>query len=599
VTAEVTDSNETREQPAANATYEELVDDHGERLYGLVMLLLGDAAAAEAVILEAYRYTWDELDRGLIVGDQIETLFRAAIQRAIRRLSRSTELRGLLPATTADDHQVTAYGIVHQLIPEHRAAILGVLWGGLDYRLAGIASGTGAERTRDAIYSARQEYREAYGAGADSPACREIAPALSLRADGELEGDELARAEAHLASCGTCPTTVAAFAEFTSTIRALRVPGAPDGLRGRLLAIPNQSTRPTGWRRLLGLATGPALLVIALGVGLFALQQCAEPTIKTGKGRTSDVIYASRGDEGTVILDAGSGRELGRLPLSVLGRAGHEAYGTGPRCGPGDTGTTIRAADAGTTELREIGCAEGNVKVLAADDITGRVLLGDALGNREQLLVFDVRQGRVISTITADETLTGVFAGVVELAPDGTALVSTTAVAERGRARFAVAETDLEAQRIVGIAEIPEPCGADAALLAPGRDEVYAYQPACGRLHELHPRSGRPSRSIDLGEASSAGASRALLAAAPNSDLLYALVPGGGIVIVDRTQFQEVRRLNPERRATGIASSTDGAALYTTTDDGSYVVIDAGSGRTLLRRGNLGNLRIIQVNAGE
>jgi len=599
VTANVTNSNDVVEQPAANATYQGLVDDHTEPLYGLVMLLLGDAAIAEAIILEAYRFTWDELDRGMILGDQVETLYRAAIQRAIRRLSRSAELRGILPATTADDRQVTAYGIVHQLIPEHRAAVLSVIWGGLDYRLVGVATGTGRDRTRDAVFSARQEYREAYGAGIDAPACRDIAPALSMRADGELTGDELERAEAHLASCGSCPATATAFDEFTTKIRALRVPGAPDQLRDRLLAIPRQTNRPTGWRRLLSLATGPALLVIALGVGLFALQQCTDPTIKTGAGRTSDVIYASRDAQVVAILDAGSGRELGRLPLAIVGSAGREAYGTGPRCGPGDRGTTIRAVDAGTMEIRDIGCVDGAVTVLAADDRGGRVLLGDAQGNSEQLLVFDVRQSRVTNTIAADPTMTGVYAGRVTLSPDGTALFSTTAVAERGGVRFAVAETDLETDRIVGIAEIPDACGPDAVLLPTARDEVYAYQVSCGRLHELHPRSGRPARRVDLGESNPTAAGQALLAAAPNTDLLYALVPGGGIVIVDRIQFQEVRRLNPERQVTGIASSTDGAALYTTTQDGSYLVIDAGSGRTLLRRGNFGNNAIIQVNAGE
>ncbi len=587
------------EQPASRATFEELVDEHAERIYGLVVLLLGDRAIAEAVVLDAYRSLWDALDRGLILGDQEETLFRAAVQRAVRRLNRSSELRGTLPPTTADDRQITAYGIVQQLIPEHRAAVLAVIWAGLDYRLAGLASGVGRDRARDVVFSARQEYREAYGGGvADAPACRAIAPALSMLADGELEGEERTRAEEHLASCGSCPATAAAFDAFNQMIRALRVPAEPAALRARLLAIPEQTTRPTGIRRLIGLAAGPALLVIVLAVGLFALQQCAEPTIKTGVGRTSDVIYASRGNA-VAIIDAGSGRELGRLPLAVVGRSGTEAYGTGPPCGPGGSGTTIRAVDAATLQIRDIGCVDGMVKVLAANDQGGRVFLGDALGSSEQLLVFDVRQSRVIDTITADATLTGVFANRVAMAPDGSSLFSTTAIAEPGRARFAVAETDLNELRIVGVAEIPEPCGPDAVLLPIGPDEVYAYQVACGRLHELHPRSGRPARTLDLGENTAPTATQALLAAPPTGDLLYVLMPGNGILIVDRSRFLEVRRLTPERPLTGIAASTDGGALYATAQDGSYLVLDAGSGRTMLRRGNVGQVEILQVNAGE
>jgi DNA-directed RNA polymerase specialized sigma24 family protein len=585
----------------ALAAYRELVDSHAERVQGLIMTLLGDRAATDAVVTEAFRYVWEELDRGLIMGDLEETLYRAALQRAIRRATRSHELRGNLPPTTADDRQVTAYGILQQLIPEHRAAVLTVLWGGLGYRETSAATGVARDRVRDVIFGARQEYRVAYGAAADAPACREIAPSLSLRADGELGGDERERVEAHLAACAMCPATAAAFDEFTGMIRGLRAPAPGAELGEQLLALPGRSARPTGARRILNLALGPAVLVVVLGLGLFIFQQCEEPSIKTGAGRTSDVIYARRGTEGIVILDAGSGRELGRLPLAgVIGSSGREAYGTAPGCGAGREGTMIRAVDAGTLEVRDLGCVERPVTVLAADDRSGRILLGDALGGSEQLLVFDLRQGRVTDTVEAPETLTGVFADRVEIAPDGTALFSTTAVAEPGRARFAVAETDLGTLQIMGIAELTNPCGPDANLLPTASDEVYAYQPACGRVHELHPRSGRPPRRIDLGEEGRAApASQALLAAPPTGDLLYVLVPGNGVVIVDRARFVELRRLTLEREPVQIAASTDGGMLYVINQDGSYSVVDAGSGRTLLRRQNLGNVAILQVHAGE
>jgi hypothetical protein len=129
---------------------------------------------------------------------------------------------------------------------------------------------------------------------------------------------------------------------------------------------------------------------------------------------------------------------------------------------------------------------------------------------------------------------------------------------------------------------------------------VYAYQPACGHLHELHPRSGRPPRRIDLGEEGRAApGSQALLAAPPTGDLLYVLIPGDGVAIIDRSRFLELRRLPLEREASEIAASTDGGMLYVTGKDGSYTVVDAGSGRTLLRRPNLGNVAILQVQMGD
>jgi hypothetical protein len=152
----------------------------------------------------------------------------------------------------------------------------------------------------------------------------------------------------------------------------------------------------------------------------------------------------------------------------------------------------------------------------------------------------------------------------------------------------------------MGIAELASPCGPDAVLLPTGSDEVYAYQPACGRLHELHPRSGRPARRVDLGEEGKAvPGSQALLAAPPTGDLLYVLIPGNAIAIVDRARFLELRRLTLEREVSQIAASTDGGMLYMVNTDGSYTVVDAGSGRTLLRRQNLGNVTILQVHPGD
>ena len=98
-------TKETRndlDSPGKSA-YLELIETEAERLYGLVFTLLGNRVIAGDVITEAYRYVWQEIDRGLIVGDLEETFYRAALQNAIRRANRSHELRGNMPQTTAND----------------------------------------------------------------------------------------------------------------------------------------------------------------------------------------------------------------------------------------------------------------------------------------------------------------------------------------------------------------------------------------------------------------------------------------------------------------------------------------------------------------
>lgn len=584
----------------AREAYEEVVRDHAERLHALVEMLLGDRAATEAVLMEAFRLAWERLDRGTILGDLEETVYRAALQRAVRRASRSPQLRGTLPATTADDRQITAFGIIQQFVPEHRAAALAVLWSGLSYRAASMATGVAVDRVRDVVFGARQEFRAAYGMEPDAPACRDVVPSLSLRADGQIEGEALERTEAHLASCESCRQAAAAFAEFGEAVRQLR-PAAPTAdFREQVLAIPDRTSRPTGIRRVLNLALGPFVLVVVLGLGLLLLQQCEEPSIKTGVGRTSDLVYAIGAGDGIVILDSGTGRELGRLPLAgVIGSGGREAFGSAPGCGPTGQGTSVRAVDAATLQVREVLCVERPVTVLGADDRRGRLLLGDDQGNVEQLLILDLRRARITAAQPADPSLTGVYSRRLAISPDGAAAFSVTAVAEPGQARFAVAETDLETLEIAGLAELTNPCGMDAVLLAVGADEVYAYQPACGRLWELHPRSGRPSRRIELGEGGAPETGHAVLAVSTAGNLLYAVAPGDGIAIIDRSRLVELRRLSPERPPISIAASTDGGMLYTISRDGSYAVLDAGSGRVLLRRQSVGPLTILQVNAGE
>src|SRR5205807_2822112 len=114
------------------------------------------AAVAMEMVIQGFRRTWDALRRDQLVGDADETLYWTTPRAALRRLGRSRDLRGLLPVTTADDRQITAFGITSGFAPQQQAAIYLAVWAGDGYRLARLASGVGVGRARDFALSARQ-----------------------------------------------------------------------------------------------------------------------------------------------------------------------------------------------------------------------------------------------------------------------------------------------------------------------------------------------------------------------------------------------------------------------------------------------------------
>src|SRR5438105_3915632 len=121
----------TVEESPIEQAYRELVEEHADRLYGFAVLLVGEAAVAMEMVIQGFRRTWDALRRDQLVGDADETLYWTTTRAALRRLGRSRDLRGLLPVTTADDRQITAFGITSGFAPQQQAAIYLAVWAGV------------------------------------------------------------------------------------------------------------------------------------------------------------------------------------------------------------------------------------------------------------------------------------------------------------------------------------------------------------------------------------------------------------------------------------------------------------------------------------
>jgi len=591
------------EESPAEAAFRELVEEHADRLYGFAVLLVGNPTIALQLMVHGFQRTWEGLRRGQLVGDADETLYWSTTREALRRISRSRELRGLLPATTADDRQITAFGITSGFAPQQQAAIYLAVWARVGYRLAGLASGVGEARARDLAFSARQEYREERGAPPDeSSACHESAPLLSARADGEPSPPGAA-ADDHVSTCQICPQTAAAYEEFTSMLRGLRIPNAPESPPEAAFAVlrARPQERRTGLQRVLRLAAGPLLLTLVLIAALFVFRTCEEPTIATGVGRTSDLVYARDANAAIVVLDSGSGRELAKLPNGVLAANGQRVYSVSASCqdGVGCT-STIRMTETATMVSSAVGRLEGQLALLGVDEPRGRLYLSDAEGSR--LIDFDSSLGQVAQSLTAPEAEPGAFAPRdAVIVPDGPTLFT---LAPRSGGETAAVVTDLGAMRVVSSTPLPGPLEEYAGLLPdPGRARLFAYQLATGELHGVNLVAGRLAGSAQLDAGAEdrrpSGNESGTLARGPDGSVLYAIVPAGGIAVVRAAPLQLENRLATEKLYRSVAASTDGRLLYVVEQDGSYAVLQASTGQQLLRRANVGAVALLQANAGE
>ena len=586
------------EESVGERAYRELAEEHADRVYGIALLLVGDPPLALDLMRQGFQRTWDTIRRDLLVEDAAETLYRSTTREALRRVVRSRgDLRGFLPVTTADDNQITAFGITSGFPAQQQAAIYLAVWARLGYRLAGLASGVGEARARDLVFSARQEYREARGAPPDAGAsCHEAAPLLSARADGEPV-EMSAQLQEHLSSCPVCRQTSAIFDEFSARLAALRLPNPPEDPVDAALAVLRAGAERHRFPRILRLMAGPAILTVVLIGALFVLRGFGEPEIATGVGRTSDLLYARDANGAIVVLDSGSGRELGRLPNGVLAQNGQRVYGVSTACQEGGCSSTVQVTDTATMVGNPLGRLEGRLALLGVDEVRGRLYLTDDEGSR--LLAFDSALGQVVQEIEQPDGLRAAFAaGDAVVSADGSTLFTLGSTED---AQAAAVVTNLLAGRVQSTISLPGAREEYAGQLHAG-GRLFAYQLEQGTVHEIDPGSGRVTGNAQVdpsGGSRPAGGEDRYLAAPAQSALVYAVVPSGGIAIMQSGPIRLSNRLAADRQFRSVSASSDGSLLYTIESDGSYAVLQATSGQQLVRRANVNAVALLQANAGE
>ncbi len=589
---------ETHQTPGEIA-YTELVYQESGRLPGFIFFLVGDAAAAQQIALSAFRYVWDAFRRGDILGDAEDQLYRNATRAALQHI-RKTSARGHLPPTTAPDREIIATGVVSGFEPQQRAAILLAAWAGVGYRRAGVATGVGEGRARDLTFAARQEYRAAQSPPvAATPACAEVEPLLSARLDEEPKAADVQRMEAHVPGCETCKETAALYEQFDETLRGLKIPQFEEAVREAALAIPTEKRR---YRfgvlgRFGGLASGPAGIVLLLVVLVFFFHDCGNAPIRTGAGRTSDVLFM-RAPGALVVMDTGSGREIGRVPAGAITADGEHVYSTRAGC-KGDAGaTTLLQSDVGTIKSTELGCLQGRVTAVAADDAAGTVYVSGQEGLELQSI--DLRALQARGRVAANEAR-AFDPDRTAVSPDRSALFSL--VADSGSARgAAVLHTDLRALTVDGRVRFPSDRLEHVHLAAVTDSRVLAYDAVGSRVRDLDARTGTllsamdvPSQPVPEGTDGTAH----VLAISTDASLIYIARPTAGIVVMTMSTGNIVRQINPNQRYLAIAVSTDGAMVYAIESGGTFVVLDSATGSSLLRRDNAGLMDIVQVVRGQ
>jgi Putative zinc-finger len=156
-------------------------------------------------------------------------------------------------------------------------------------------------------------------------------PTLLSFVEGELDGDERASVEAHLAACASCAADVALAREGREVVRAAPLLELPAEARERMLAtLPaRREARPRTRRRWLAVAA-PIAAALALAGGIATL-----------------VVVAPSGDGGD------------QQGAAVADEAGGETAGTESAGGGGE-----ERATTGASELFK--SAEGNPRELAS-----------------------------------------------------------------------------------------------------------------------------------------------------------------------------------------------------------------------------------------
>ena len=551
------DTPEGADSTPSLIAYRELAYEHSARLVGYLYLLTGDGPQAEGFATEAFRRVWEMFRRGDILGDAEEHLYRQGTRAALQWMQRTGNLRGYQPPTTSRDQDIVAMGVVSGFQPQQRAGVLLVVWAGLDERLAGVASGLGEARVKDLVFAARQEFREA------------------------------AKSE-----------------EFEETLRGFRISAHSETVLDEALDAPSVSARRArGWiPRLRRIAAGPAALVITLVVLVVVFRDCGGTSIKTGAGRTSDVAFARAGNS-IVVVETGTGREIGRVPAGALSSDGEDVYSARPGCRGQSGATTISRSDPAVIKTSDLGCVDGTVSPVAVDE-ANNAIYATAAGSPTTLRVLSIEPLTLGASLQPPDEAPGMFdAPRVVMAADRSALLAAGESSGSSSRSVVLVGIEVPSLRIAGSVRFPmeDPSALELVPISSGR--VLAYDASTGRLRELDPARGQLLSATDLPghtlPRSASGSPGHTVALSPDELTLYMAVPDGGIVKLDVPHGQVVGRMNPDQKYLGIGLSTDGAMIYAIEVGGAYVVVDATNGNVLLRRPNTGLTDLFQVNRGQ
>lgn len=581
--------------------YRELVYAEAERLYELAVLLVEDPTLATSLVLRSLDRTWTSLQRDQLFMDIDEAAFWGVVREAAQRRGRSGQVRGFQPRTTSDDRHITAVGILSEFTPEQSAAVYQVSRQGSSYQFAGVASGLGEARARDAVYAARQEYREARERFEPiSSECSRLAPLLSARVDDQVRPDDRALVEGHLATCEVCVATDRLYRDFNGALKELRIPSAEVDVVEEALGIPagRPDQRASRWGRALRMLAGPWGLIPIFIVGAIILRQCSPPPVDIGTGRTSDIVYARASEGRIVALEAGSGQELPiRLPAGVLGVAGRAALGESVSCGGGGCRTVLSATDTGTGATNPIANLEGRLRVAAADQ--QHAYLADEEAGWNRLIAVSLQDGSTRGSVSAPMATEQAFGPNRPLhLPAVGALYSVAKSA--GDESLAVVQTDLRnlQARVAVIPTTPE--GVGLSPTADGR-RAFVYASGPGEIYEVDLAQGQIIRRGSLRARAENGplSNGSLIAADPRGELLYCVLPDGGIAVVRADTLEVVRELGSDRRYRAVGVSTDGTAVYALGTDGGYRVLDVETGRERVSRSGVRADDIVLVQPGE
>lgn len=116
---------------------------------------------------------------------------------------------------------------------------------------------------------------------------------LSAAADGELDPDEAAALDVHLARCPTCTTRLRSFESYRRRLR-FQAPRAPFGLRAEIAAARERQIAVDRRRSVVShVALVAAVLVVAVVWGS-TLITSDRSTVRRGPGRTTAEIALTR-----------------------------------------------------------------------------------------------------------------------------------------------------------------------------------------------------------------------------------------------------------------------------------------------------------------